>query len=293
MSALEQFSDITQFDEPLGPLTWLKVGGPVQMLISPESVDQLQQIVQAANSDGVPVRILGGGSNLLVSQDGISGLVLHLNHESFKGVEVDGNRVRAGGGALLSNVISIVVENELAGLEELVGIPGTIGAAVKGNAGSRHADIGEFVKSVDVMTATGELSTRTGDELSFSYRQSSINELVVLGVELEFKPGDTLEIAQRMKTTWITKKASQPLSFQSAGCIFKNPRGMSAGSLIEEAGLKGTKVGQAEVSDRHANFIVTNEGATANDVLNLIELIRSRVHETHQVDLDLEIAIWK
>jgi len=292
MSSLDQFENISTTNAPLGEGTWLKVGGSAKLLIEPTSIEELQSVVKAAAADEVPLSMLGSGSNILVRDEGVSGAVLKLSHDAFHTITIDGETIRAAGGALLSAVISQSVAAGLAGIEELVGIPGTIGGAAKGNAGGRHADIGEFITEVTVMTATGEVFTRSGDALSFEYRNSSINELVVLEVVLQLKTGQPEEIAERMRTTWITKKATQPLSFQSAGCIFKNPRGMSAGALIEKAGLKGTKLGEAEVSDRHANFIVTNDGATATDVLKLIEVIRKQVHEAHGVELELEIKVW-
>jgi UDP-N-acetylmuramate dehydrogenase len=292
MSSLEQFGDLIRHDEPLAPHTWLKVGGPAQMFAEVSSINVLEKLVRAADENGVHIRVLGGGSNLLVRDEGVSGLVIQLAGDEFTGINVEGTTIRAGGAALLSNVISRAVEAGLQGLEALVGIPGTIGGAVRGNAGGRHGEIGQFVQAVTVMTARGEQFTRRGDELTFEYRFSSINELAILNVELELKPGDPNEITRRMRQLWITKKAAQPFSFQSAGCIFKNPRGLSAGSLIEQSGLKGMKVGGAEVSDRHANFIVTSSGATSADVLNLIEVIQSRVSEQHGVDLELEINIW-
>lgn len=292
MMTLIDMQDLVRADEPMAPHTWLKVGGPAQMYAEPKSFEELERLVKAADSQGLPIRVLGGGSNLLIRDEGVSGLVLKLDSEAFSKIEIEGNTIRAGGAALLSNVISQSVAQGLAGLETLVGIPGTIGGAVKGNAGGRHGEIGEFVKSVEVVTSRGERFQRSGDELSFAYRFSGINELAILSVELELKPGDPDEITRRMRQVWITKKALQPFTFQSAGCIFKNPRGLSAGALIEQSGLKGTRVGNAEVSDRHANFIVTHPGATSSDVLNLIDLIKSRVHEKHGLDLELEIVVW-
>jgi UDP-N-acetylmuramate dehydrogenase len=292
MSLLTEFRDKIRLDEPLAPYTWLKIGGPAQMFVEPASVAELQRLVQLAEKEDIAVRILGGGSNLLVRDEGISGLVIKLSGDAFSQIEVTDTTVRAGGGALLSHVISQSVSAGLMGLENLVGIPGTLGGAIRGNAGGRHGEIGEVVHSVDVMTAQGEIFTRSGDELTFEYRFSSINELLILGAQLELKRGDVDEITRRMRQVWITKKASQPFSFQSAGCIFKNPRGLSAGSLIEQSGLKGTRVGGAEVSDRHANFIVTQPEATSADVLNLIDLICSRVREQHNIDLQTEIKIW-
>lgn len=292
MSSFDQFRDIIKLDEPLAPYTWLKVGGPAQMLIEPRSAAELEAVVKACAREDVPIRVLGGGSNLLVRDEGVSGVVLRLAAEEFRGVTIEGTTVRAGGAAVLSHVISESVKAGLAGLETLIGIPGTIGGAVRNNAGGRHGEIGQFVTSVSVMTVRGECFVRQGDELSFDYRFSSINELLVTGVMLTLSSEDADDIARRMHKLWIMKKSTQPLSFQSAGCIFKNPRGFSAGSMIEQAGLKGTRVGQAEVSDRHGNFIVTYEGATAADVLNLINLVKARVNEVHKVQLETEIQIW-
>ena len=292
MTSLDDFRDILRQDEPLAPYTWLKVGGPAQLFFSPRTIDELQAVVRFCEGEELPIRLLGGGSNLLVRDDGVSGAVILLAGDEFKAVSIDGTTVRAGGGALLSHVVSTSVEAGLAGLDTLVGIPGTVGGAVHGNAGGRTGDIGQFVKSVDVLTAGGERFTRTEEELSFGYRSSSVNELAILNVEFSLTEGDPDVITRRTRTTWILKKESQPLSFQSAGCIFRNPRGLSAGALIEQAGLKGTRIGGCEVSDRHANFLITHDGATSDDALRLIDLIRSKVHETHGIDLETEIRVW-
>jgi UDP-N-acetylmuramate dehydrogenase len=292
MSLLDEFRDITRRDVPLAEYNWLRVGGPAQYFVEPRNPDELQAVIRAGFEADVPVRVLGGGSNLLVPDEGVSGITIRVAGEGFAGIDIQENIVRAGAGALLSNVMSQSVSRGLAGLETLVGIPGTVGGALHGNAGTRHGEIGEHVRSVTVLTAKGERFVRTEDELTFSYRQSSINELAIIEAEFELTPDDPDEIARRMRKLWIMKKSTQPLSFQSAGCIFKNPRGLSAGALIEQAGLKGTRVGQAEVSDRHANFIVTHDGATAADVRKLIELVRGKVEETHGVDLEIEIQCW-
>jgi len=270
----------------------MKIGGPAQYLIRPRNVDELLDVVRACHEEQIPVRILGGGSNVLVRDEGVSGAVLQLIDESFGQVAIEGTTVRTGAGALLSQLISQTVKAELAGLETLSGIPGTVGGALRGNAGGRAGDIGQFVESVTVINVKGEISTRKGDDLWFGYRESNVDELVILEGSLKLQPGDSEEITRRMRKLWIMKKATQPLSFQSAGCIFKNPRGLSAGALIEQAGLKGIRVGEAEISDRHANFIVTNPGAKSDDVLRLIDLTRSKVSEQFGVDLELEIKIW-
>ncbi|HBH54818.1 MAG TPA: UDP-N-acetylenolpyruvoylglucosamine reductase [Planctomycetaceae bacterium] len=292
MRSFRDFAEITQRDEMLDQHTWLKVGGPAQFLVRPRTRDELVQVVATCHEEQIPVHVLGSGSNLLVRDEGVSGVVLHLGSAELGHVTVDGNRVRAGAGALLSHTISESVKAGLGGLDALVGIPGTIGGALHGNAGGKSGDIGQFVKSVDVLTASGEQRTRRDEELSFSYRQSSLNELILLEAEFELAPESYDLITHRMRKLWIMKKATQPLVFQSAGCIFKNPRGMSAGLLIDQAGLKGTRIGHAEISDRHANFIVTHTGATARDVLRLIDLARSKVSEQFGVELELEVQIW-
>ena len=292
MSSLDDFSDIIQHDKPLAPSTWMNIGGPAQYFIRPRDPDELQRVVVCCHENEISVRVLGSGSNVLIRDEGVSGAVIQLVDAKFADVTAEGNEVRAGSGALLSQVISVSVKAGLAGLEVLTGIPGTIGGALKGNAGGKSGEIGQVTKSVLAMTAKGEVVTRAGDELSFTYRSSNITEPFILEGTFALQSDDPEEITQRMKKIWIMKKASQPLSDQSAGCIFKNPRGLSAGSLIDQAGLKGTRVGGAEVSDRHANFIVTHDGCKSDDVLRLIDLARTKVSEQFGVDLELEIQVW-
>jgi UDP-N-acetylmuramate dehydrogenase len=292
MRSLDDFSDITLRDEPLAPYTWLKIGGPAQYFVRPRHPEELAEVVRCCHQEGIPIHVLGGGSNVLVRDEGVSGVVLHLTDPSFSRVRVDDQRVTAGAGAPLSHVISQSVKAGLAGLDALVGIPGTVGGALHGNAGGRSGDIGQYVRLAKVLTIDGELFVRKEDELMFAYRSSSLNELVILEAEFDLHPEDPEEISRRMRKLWIMRKATQPLTFQSAGCIFKNPRGMSAGWLIDEAGLKGTRIGNAEISDRHANFVVSNPGATARDVQRLIDLARSRVLAQFGVDLEPEVQIW-
>lgn len=292
MSSLADFSDIIQSNQPLAQYTWLKIGGAAEHLAVPRDADELQRLIACCHENSIRVRVMGGGSNLLVRDAGVSGVVIHMTGEAFSRIEVEDTVIRSGSGALLSHLISESVTAGLAGLETLAGIPGTVGGALHGNAGGRTGDIGQFVRSVTVLTATGERCQRQEDELSFGYRSSSINELAILDATFQLQRDDPEEITRRMRKLWIMKKATQPLSFQSAGCIFKNPRGMSAGALIEQAGLKGTRVGSAVISDRHANFIVTEAGATSADVEELIQLARTRVAEQFGVDLELEIEIW-
>lgn len=292
MTSLADFSEITRSDEPLAPYTWMKIGGPAQFLIQPRTPDELVAVVKTCSQVESQVKLLGGGSNLLVRDAGVSGVVLRIYGEPFASVKVQGDVIRAGAGAMLTTVISHTVNAGLAGMETLVGIPGTIGGALHGNAGGRIGDIGQFVESVTALTMTGQVVTRNKDELSFGYRESNLDDLIILEATFRLQADDPDEITRHMRKLWISKKATQPYSFQSAGCVFKNPRGMSAGLLIDQAGLRGTRIGNAEISERHANFIVSHPGASSADVQRLIDLARSKVAEQFGVDLELEIEVW-
>jgi UDP-N-acetylmuramate dehydrogenase len=292
MNLLTGLEHFVRRDEPLAAHTWFKLGGPVEYFAEPTTVDELATLVRRCRDQSTPIRLLGGGSNVLVRDEGVPGVVVQLGAPAFGEIRVQRQTVTAGGGAKLGHVISSSIREGLAGLETLVGIPGTVGGALHGNAGGHGGDIGQWTTRATVMTRDGEILQRPRSELSFGYRESSLDELVILSVELQLEPDDPVEVTKRMQKQWIVKKASQPLAHQSAGCIFKNPRGMSAGMLIEQAGLKGAKVGGAAVSERHANFIVAEPGATSGDVLRLIELVRSKVEERLGVDLKTEIEVW-
>jgi UDP-N-acetylmuramate dehydrogenase len=292
MGLLTGFEKIARQQEPLARHTWFHIGGSAEYFFVPNSVEELAEVVRRCHAESVPVRLLGGGSNLLVRDEGVRGAVIHLTTPAFTGIEVKEHTVSAGGGVKLGHVISAAVRQGLAGLETLVGIPGSVGGALHGNAGSRSGDIGQWTCQATVMNRAGEISVREREALLFAYRQSSLDELVILSAEFRLERDDPDELTKRMQTQWIVKKAAQPLSHQSAGCIFKNPRGMSAGMLIDQAGLKGARAGQAEVSDRHANFIVAASGASSRDVIDLIEMVKERVKDRMGIDLELEIEIW-
>ena len=292
MASFSGFEEVLKTNEPMAPHTWFGLGGPAQFFAEPRSLDQLQALVVRAHEEGLSVRMLGGGSNLLVRPEGVPGLVIHLADPSFARIEVKRTEVTAGAGAKLGHVISTSIREGLGGLEALVGIPGTIGGALHGNAGSRGGDIGQWTCQATLMSAAGRIIERKREDMVFAYRHSSLDELVLVEARFQLEQDDPVELTKRMQKQWIQKKAAQPLGHQSAGCIFKNPRGMSAGMLIDQAGLKGARVGGAEVSTRHANFIVADPGCTTNDVLQLIEKVRAQVAARLGVDLELEIEIW-
>jgi len=214
MLLLDDFNDIVVRDEPLAKHTYFRLGGPADLFVRPRNLDELAAIVRRCLENDIPMHTLGGGSNVLVRDEGVRGVVLHLAADEFADVQVQGNVVKAGAGAPLSNLISQSVREGLAGLENLVGIPGTVGGALHMNAGGRAGDIGPFVVEATVMNPRGEIETRGRDDLNFAYRQSNLDEPVILSARFELEPEDPGEIARRMRKLWILKKANQPLSFQ-------------------------------------------------------------------------------
>ncbi|MEM6799000.1 MAG: UDP-N-acetylmuramate dehydrogenase [Planctomycetota bacterium] len=292
MSVATGFENFVTEQVPLAGRTWLRVGGSAAYFAEPTSAEDLVALVTRCAKEGATVRVLGGGSNLLVRDGGVDGVVVSLAAPCFTAIEASGTQLTAGGGASLAEAISASVRAGLAGLDPLVGIPGTIGGALHSNAGTRGGDIGQWTCEATVLTRSGEVVTRQRDDLLFAYRQSSLDELVILSASFSLDEDDPEKLTKRMQKQWIVKKASQPLSGQRTAGVFKNPRGMSAGMLIDQAGLKGTVVGGAEVSHDHANFFATADGASSDDVLKLIDLVRSRVAERLGVELETELEIW-
>ena len=292
MGSLNGFEKIVRQAEPLAMHTWFQLGGPAEYFAEPRTPDEVIALVKRCHEEEIPVRVVGRGSNILVRDEGVQGLVLRLSEPAFCDLVVSGNQITVGGGFRLGRLVTTAVREGLAGLEMLVAIPGTVGGALHGNAGTHGGDIGQWTTQATLITHAGEVITRHRDEMVFSYRQSSLDELIILSARLELEQDDPHELGKRLQKQWILRKASQPMGHQCAGCVFKNPRGVSAGELIERAGLKGTRIGGAVVSDRHANFIVAEPECTSNDVLRLIDLVRTQVHERLGVELELEIEIW-
>lgn len=294
MGIFTGFEKIVRPDEPLAMHTWFQLGGPAEYFAEPGDLDELVALVRRGAEEGLPMRVLGRGSNILVRDEGVSGLVFFLSAPVFRGINTNGRVLTAGGGARLGRVVTTSVHAGLAGLEELVAIPGTLGGALHGNAGTHGGDIGQWAASATVVTHAGEIVEREQEDMVFGYRKSSLDELVIVSAKLELEEEDPLELAKRLQKHWIIRKASQPMGHQCSGCIFKNPVGVGAGAgeLIDDAGLKGTRVGGAVVSDRHANFIVADQDCTSQDIITLIEQIQAQVAERMEVELEPEIEIW-
>ena len=292
MALDRQFPEITRPGEPLAPYTHLKVGGPAEFLVQPRSVEELRAVLGYCHANRTPIRMLGGGYNLLVRDEPIAGAVVRLAGSAFDAITVAGSTVRAAGGAQLFDLISRSVRAGLTGLETLVGIRGSVGGSVRCNVGDRSGEIGGAVRRVAVLTESGVEQVRGRDELSFGDHSSDLDEPVILWVEFELEPDAPAAILKRMRRTWVLRKGAEPLSFQPSVRLFRNPPGGSAAALIERAGLAKTRVGGAEVSDRNGNYAVAHPGTTAADVLKLIDLVRERVRESAGVSLRQELNVW-
>jgi UDP-N-acetylmuramate dehydrogenase len=279
-------------EEPLAEHTWFALGGPAEYFIEPHSPEALQEVVRRCRENDLPIYVLGSGANLLVADTGVRGAVIHLASEAFSQVTFDAAGVSVGAGADLGKLVLSCVRQGRAGLEGLTGIPGSVGGAVRMNAGGAFGDIGSAVRDVTVMTDEGEIFQRMRVDLAFAYRSTNITSKFILGASFDLDEDDPHRILKQVKQIWIYKKNTQPLSARNAGCIFKNPRGLSAGALIDKAGLKGKSVGGAKVSEKHANFILAEKGCTAFDVLRLIDLIRDDVAREFNVNLEKEIEVW-
>ncbi len=283
---------IVKRDHPLAPETWLRIGGPAEWLVEPHTVEQLREVVRRCRGESVPIRVLGKGANLLVDDAGVKGAVIRLHRGQFDQVELTDQGVRAWAGADMGKLVLRCVRDGRSGLEALTGIPGSIGGCVRMNAGGVFGDIGNTIETVDVMSADGEVFTRYRGDLAFAYRSTNITAPLILGAEFKLSEDDPHRILKQVKQIWMYKKNTQPLGSRNAGCIFKNPRGLSAGALIDRAGLKGKRVGGAHVSQKHANFILADNGTRATDVLKLINVIREAVYKKNEVYLELEIEVW-
>lgn len=292
MSLLSGFEHIVRENEPLAPYTRLNIGGSAKYFAEPTNQDELTGLITRFSSEDHPIRLIGSGSNLLVNDEGVAGLVIHLNAPAFSGIEVEDNRIIAGGGAKLSHFVATAVREGLSGPEQMVGLPGTVGGALHNNTGAHGVDIGTWVKSAEVLTRSGELATREKEALSFSYRQSSLSELVILKAEFEFEREASEVLTKEMQKLWIFRRASQPASDQNAAYMFEDVGGDTAGKLIEQAGVKGKRVGNVEVLDEDPNFIVALPGASSSDVLKMIDEVKSEVFQKLEVELTTAIQIW-
>lgn len=274
---------------PVAGLTTWRVGGNADALVRALELDALKPLLAACLDSGVAVTVMGSGSNVLVSDEGLRGVVLILD-AGLTPCRVEGRRISAGAGALLGSVARKAAGASLGGMEFASGIPGTVGGAVMTNAGAFSADTASVTRSVKAVTMSGEERDYTGFE--HSYRTALVpREGVIVSVTFELVPAERGSIEENARLIREKRKASQPVASMTAGSVFKNPRGDHAGRLIEECGLKGESVGGASISDFHANFIINTGGARAADIKALIDLARREVSERFGIDLELEVEL--
>ncbi len=293
MDIFKGLKQIVECDYPLSKSTWYGLGGPADFFVRPETVEQLKEVTARCRDNDVKMYVIGFGSNLLISDDGIRGAVIKLDTEQFTSVEIDAEHVTAWAGSDLSQLVLDCVKKGLSGIETLTGIPGSVGGAARMNAGGNFGDIGSAIETVTLMDKNGEVFEKSKPELEFDYRSSNITAEFILNVKLNLNRADPEQIIRTVKEIWIYKKNNQPLNTRNSGCIFKNPRGVSSGALIDRAGLKGLVIGGAKISEKHANFIVAQKDCTSRDVMRLIEAVQDRVKERFDIELEREIEIWK
>jgi len=274
-------------------MTTFKVGGKVDYLIIPKDYDDIRLTLKFGKDNNMPVYLMGNGSNLLISDRGVKGIIIRISKENFNKKSIKYNLIISESGVLLFELISISVRNELSGLEFLHGIPGALGGVIAMNAGTDGFSISDSIREIKVMDSFGEIYTLPKEEIGFTYRNSSIVErkLIVLEALIELKKSKKETIFSTLKYKVKKRKLTQPLNYPTAGCVFKNEGDNKAGYLIEKAGCKGLRVGDAEVSTVHANFIFNRGNATFNDVISLMKMVRERVYEKFNINLNPEVVI--
>ncbi len=277
-------------NEPMAYHTSYGIGGPAWAYIMPKNKEDLRNILDFSSSYSIPVYFVGSGSNLLVADEGFDGLVIYLG-KSFNQLEITGNVIRAKSGVMLGHLVKESIKYRLSGLESLVGVPGTLGGALIMNAGAFGREISNCLTTVEVMDLKGKTKVYHTNDMKFSYRNSSLkkNEIII-EAKFELKNSDLQTILNRKETASRGRKNKQPLRFRSAGSVFKNPGPtLAAGYLIDKAGLKGTRIGDAEISEKHGNFFINHGQATAKDIVSLIRLTKRNILENFNIELELEI----
>lgn len=280
-----------KIDEPLHLHTLTRMGGPADIFVSPTNEDETAYTVKYAYENNIPLLLLGNGSNMVVRDGGVRGIVLNL--KSLSEIRIDGLNVYAQGGANIKEVSKAAASHTLAGFEFACGIPGSVGGAMAMNAGAYGGEIKDIILQATVLTNTGEKLVLSKEELEMDYRKSVITKkgYYVLSAEFSLEKGDQNVIDAKMADLTNQRESKQPLEFPSAGSVFKRPPGNFAGKLIQESGLQGKGFGGAEVSTKHAGFIVNKNNATADDYIQTIEMVKSAVREKFGIDLELEVKI--
>lgn len=296
---MDAYKDLASFlteeeillDEPMKNHTWFKIGGVADILLRPESVEKLIKVIHYVNKNNIPTFLIGNGSNLLVRDGGIRGIVIKT--EQIKNISIEGNILSAECGAELADISTAACNSSLTGFEFACGIPGTLGGAVYMNAGAYDGEMSFVLDEVRVVTMDLKVITLKREDLELGYRTSAVktNGFVVLDAKIVLEPGSKEEIKEKIDDLTRRREERQPLEFPSAGSTFKRPTGYFAGKLIQDAGLKGYQIGGAQVSEKHSGFVINKENAKADDVLGLIQYIQNTVMEKFNVELSTEVLI--
>jgi len=294
MSLHDLFPQFVRQEIPLSMYTRLQLGGAAEFFAEPENEAELTALIKRCRTDKMPMHVLGTGSSLLVPEAGVPGVVIILHKPEFCQVAVEGTLLTAGAGAQFGQVITQSVSQGLGGIEAFVGMPGSFGGAIRGNTGTIHGgDLGQWIESVRVVNIDGNVAVLSKNEITFGYRYSSLDDVVILSATLRLEKDEPKELAKRMRKLWIIRKSQQPAGEAASVWAFKNPEtGPSAGELIEQVGLKGTRIGGAIVSDRNAGFITVESECISDDVLRLIRLIQEQVVRQTEVLLEPALEIW-
>ncbi|MEI3167852.1 MAG: UDP-N-acetylmuramate dehydrogenase [Lachnospiraceae bacterium] len=279
-------------DEPMSRHTTFRTGGPADIYIEPSGVEELKQVLDICREENVAYTIIGNGSNLLVGDGGYRGVLISFG-KPFAQVTIEGAQVRTGAGALLSAVAKQVLNASLTGFEFAAGIPGTIGGAVVMNAGAYGGELCQVLREATVLTPEGEVKTLPAEELELGYRTSCVqkNGYIVLEAVLQLQPGNADDIRAVMDALASKRREKQPLEYPSAGSTFKRPEGHFAGRLIQDAGLRGFRVGGAQVSEKHCGFVINRDHATSADILSLCRQVQEKVKAQFGVELELEVKL--
>ncbi|WP_145317502.1 UDP-N-acetylmuramate dehydrogenase [Paenibacillus xylanexedens] len=278
-----------KFNEPLKEHTYIKIGGNADILVHPTTIDEIKKIVEIANIHQLPLTVIGKGSNVIIKDGGIRGVTVSLSH--FDQVNVTEDNIIAQSGADIIDVSRLALDHSLTGLEFACGIPGSTGGALYMNAGAYGGQVADVVKRATVINKDGAVVEIARDEMKFGYRNSlfKMDHYIILEAEFELQKGNKDEIASKMKELTFLRESKQPLEYPSCGSVFKRPEGHFAGKLIQDCNLQGTRIGGAEISMKHAGFIVNVDHATAQDYMDLIQFIQQKVYDTFQVELETEV----
>lgn len=288
----DSVAHLVQHNYSLAPRLWLGIGGPARYYAEPTNRAELIELVRAASEQGVPIRVLGGGSNLLAREAGVDGLVISLAAATLSELVVDGNRLTAGAGATLSRAVTHAVGVGLAGLEHLLGIPGTVGGALVSNAGAGGRDIGSVTAEVEVLDFDGQVHTISAEEAQFSHRRSNLDGRIILSATFQLENLDLEALTKRMQKLWIVRNAAQPKDQSRIAMPFVDPDGATAQRLISDIGLAGIREGGAALNSEYPNFLIAHDEATSSDCLKLIERVREQVLLQTGIDLQSNLQIW-